>query len=171
MPHLAWLITCSHYPLASVLWWDKFELLPAGVRSSPPTAAKWPVHVIFDEVQPLLVWNSVWTCKSAHDTVASKRTCERRWLALIGWSCLLIRWWHLISLSLYTVKVSMYLMDGDAEIALSDVNTAGGSNRGYGWRCCYITENFKFLYGIIYLSHSESFKCVCEGREKKYNCG
>jgi hypothetical protein len=47
----------------------------------------------------------------------------------------------------------MYLVIGDAEIAFSDVNTAGGSNRGYRWRCWYITENFKLLYGII----SESF--------------
>jgi hypothetical protein len=63
----------------------------------------------------------------------------------------------------------MYLVIGDAEIAFSDVNTAGGSNTGYGWRCWYITETSKFFMAS-YLSHSESYKCVCEGREKKYNC-
>lgn len=30
------------------------------------------------------------------------------------------------------------------------------------------TSNF---FMASYLSHSESFKCVCEGREEKYNCG
>jgi hypothetical protein len=64
----------------------------------------------------------------------------------------------------------MYLVIGDAEIAFSDVNTAGGSNMGYGWRCWYITETSNFFMAS-YLSHLESFKCVCEGRDKKYNCG
>jgi len=130
MPHLAWLTTCSHYLLASVRWWDKFELLSAGVRSSPPEAVKGLVQVILDEVQPLLVWNSVCTYKCAYNTVASKRGCKWRWRALIGWSCLLVRWWHLLSLSLHIVQVSMYLVIGDPEIAFSDVNTAGGSNSG-----------------------------------------
>lgn len=166
MPHLGWLITCSHYPLASVLWWDKFELLSAVVRSSPPEAVKGPVHIILDEVQPLLVWNSVWTYKCARNTVGSKRACKWRWRALIGWSCLLVRWWHLISLSLHIVQVFMYLVIGDAEIALSDVNTAGGSNSGVWMEMLLHYRKLQIsLWHHIWVIRSLSSVCVKVGRK------
>ncbi len=50
------------------------------------------------------VWNPVWACRYVHDTVASGMANNRIFD--------LLRWWHLNSLSLYTVHFCM-LIGGD----------------------------------------------------------